>query len=267
MVKMKKRNGTTTILLALALIVSTISFAQTSKKKVIKTQNQSSAMANLDWQGKYNGITPCASCDGIETTLALKKGNNFSLTTLYLGTNDKPEVINGKYKWNGNKIVLQNIKTGTRPTMYKVEENQIKQLDLTGNEIKSENWGAYVLKKMGNTAIENKRWKLIEINGKPVVGDTETHYVIFHSENGTVEAKAGCNQINSNYTIKNSLQVSIKPGISTMMACPDGNIEQEFLEVLSNIDNLSVNDKNLTFNKGRMMPLARFESVKTAKHK
>ena len=257
-----KRIRITAVLLALTLMASTISFAQTGKRKTTKAKNQSSAMANLDWQGKYYGITPCASCDGIETTLTLTKGNNFSLTTLYIRTTQKPKTINGKFKWKGNNIVLQNIKRGTRPTMFKVEENQVKQLNLKGKEIKGELWGAYILSKMGNTAVEDKRWKLIELNGKKVVGNAQTHYVIFHSQNGTVEAKAGCNQINNKYTIKNGLQISIKSGISTLMACPEGNIEQAFLEALANADNLSVNESNLSLNKGRMAPLARFELVK-----
>lgn len=253
----------TTILLALALITSTISFSQTGKKNPIKSKNQSAALANLDWQGKYYGITPCASCEGIETTLTLAKGNKYSLTTVNIHTNNKPETINGKFKWNRNNIILLGIKTGTRPTMYKVEENQVKQLDLKGKEIKSKLWPAYVLVKMGNTSVENKRWKLIELNGKPIVGDSQTNYVIFHSQNETLEAKAGCNQINKSYTIKNSVQLAIHSGISTLMACPEESIEQEFIEVLSSTDNLSVGANMLSLNKGRMAPLAKFELVKT----
>lgn len=257
--KMTRKIRMATILLTLTLITSTISFAQTGKKKSIKTKTQSSAMANLDWQGKYFGITPCASCDGIETTLTLAKGNNFRLTTLYIRTTEKLETINGKFKWNGNKIVLQNIKSGTRPTMFKVEENQIKQLDLKGNEIKGELWGAYVLKKMGNTEVENKRWKLIELNGNPIKENAETHYIIFHSPEGNLEAKAGCNQIANTYEIKNNTQLKITAGFSTLMACPEGNVENEFKEALLNADNLSINNKTLSLNKSRMAPLARFE--------
>jgi heat shock protein HslJ len=115
---------------------------------------------------------------------------------------------------------------------------------------------------MGNTAVENKRWKLIELNGKTILGTAQTHYIIFHSQNGMLEAKAGCNQLSNSYVIKNNLQVTIKSGISTMMACLEPNIEKEFIEALTSADNISVNDTNLSLNKGRMAPLARFELIK-----
>jgi ecotin len=109
--------------------------------------------------------------------------------------------------------------------------------------------------------IENKRWKLIELNGKKVNGNAETHYIIFHSKNGKVEAKANCNILLRDYKIKNEFQLKIADGISTLMACPD-NMEQEFSAVLSLADNFTTDGKTLSLNKARMAPLARFELVK-----
>jgi copper homeostasis protein (lipoprotein) len=249
------------LLLLFIVSYSNDSFAQAKKHKKLAPKH-STAMANLDWQGTYYGVTPCASCEGIEVTLILKKGNTYDLTTKYLRTTQEAETKSGSFKWLGNKIVLQGIAKGTQPNMYKVEENQIKQLDLKGNQIKGELWGAYILNKTGNAQVEDKRWKLVELNGNAVKGSAETHYVIFHSKDGTLEAKADCNQLNNKYIIKNQTQLQVTAGISTMMACPDNNIEQEFLKTLLNADNLSVNGNNLSLNKGRMAPLARFELVK-----
>jgi hypothetical protein len=44
------------------------------------------------------------------------------------------------------------------------------------------------------------------------------------------------------------------------MACPD-DLEQEFLQVISEADNLSTDGKYLSLNKARMAPLARFVVV------
>lgn len=110
----------------------------------------------------------------------------------------------------------------------------------------------------GNNEIENKKWTLTELYGKKVKGDATSHYLIFHSESNTVEAKAGCNQLTFGYKIKNGLSLEITPGISTMMACPD-EIEDEFKKMMLEIDNVSVNEKTLTLNKARMAPLAVFE--------
>ena len=92
------------------------------------------------------------------------------------------------------------------------------------------------MRKNGNPAIENKKWQLIELNGKPVKGSPKTHYVIFHSQEGRVEAKANCNIMLRNYKIKNELRLKIESGISTMMACPD-DLEDQLVKVLDQVDN------------------------------
>lgn len=108
--------------------------------------------------------------------------------------------------------------------------------------------------------IEDIRWKLVELNGKPVQGEAETHYLILHSENKRIEAKANCNIIIAEYELKNEFQLRIGEGASTMMACPD-NLEDDFLKMLNAIDNFTTDGKSLSLNKARMMPLARFERV------
>ncbi|MFD2786757.1 META domain-containing protein [Hymenobacter rubripertinctus] len=113
----------------------------------------------------------------------------------------------------------------------------------------------------GNPAAEDKRWQLIELYGQPVAGRADTHYLIFHSKEGRLEAKADCNVLLSDYTIRNTYQLQIKPGISTRMACP-GNLEQELSRALAEADNLSVSAISLSLNKARMAPLARFELAK-----
>ncbi len=110
-------------------------------------------------------------------------------------------------------------------------------------------------------SIEDKRWKLVELNGKPVDKSEETHYIILHSENKRAEAKADCNVLGLPYELKGEFQIKFNNGISTMMACPPGNIEQEFVETLMRVDNFTTNGKVLSLNKARMAPLARFELV------
>lgn len=108
--------------------------------------------------------------------------------------------------------------------------------------------------------VEDKKWRMIELNGNPINGTAETHYIIFHSKDGRLEAKANCNVLLNRYKIRNELFLKIEQGISTMMACPD-NLEAEFLQVLFQVDNLTTDGQTLSLNKGRMAPLARFELV------
>lgn len=253
--------------MTLKLISATLLFVLflTSCNSVKKTTDSTypdshTSQNSLDWQDTYSGVTPCASCPGIETELTLTSELNYILTTKYID-HEGVDTVKGNFAWDGNVIKLDGIKDGERPSMYKVEEGKIRQLDLKGKEINGSLASNYVLTKNGNEAVEDKRWKLIELFGKPITGNAQTHYIIFHSKDGKLEAKANCNVILNNYKIKNQYQLNITPGIATLIACPD-NLEQELLKALAQADNLSVSEKNLSLNKARMAPLTRFELVK-----
>ncbi len=215
----------------------------------------------LDWKGAYSGIMPCADCDGIATELQLNSDSTYTLTTIYLGKDTTAHTLTGTFKWEGNNIKISGIKEGEGSDKFKVEEHQIKQLDSEGNEIQGAMASNYILVKNGNPEVEDKRWQLTEINGKPVNGSAETHYLIFHSADGKLEAKANCNMLQLNYKIKNQFKLEISDGLSTLMACPD-NLEQEFLAALHEADNLTTGDSTLSINKGRMAPLLLFKRVK-----
>lgn len=228
-------------------------------KTVVDTH---SAQTSLDWQGTYSEILPCADCEGIATQLTLKNDLSYVLISQYLGEeNQFSDTLEGKFKWMGSNIQLEGIDDNGRSNMYKVEENQVRFLDKDSKVITGDLENAYILKKEGNLSVENKRWQLVELFGKKIEGSAETHYIIFHSENNKIEAKANCNILSKDYKITNQLQLKIEPGISTLMACED-NIEQEFSKMLSTVDNLSVNEETLTLNKARMAPLAKFILVK-----
>lgn len=113
--------------------------------------------------------------------------------------------------------------------------------------------------EVAETKVENKRWKLVQLNGKKIDESADTHYIILNSENNRAEAKAGCNNLNLGYELKNEFQIKFTEGISTRMACPNDNIEQEYLETLSRVDNLTTDGKTLSLNRARMAPLAIFE--------
>lgn len=240
-------------------IVIFVSCENIGKKEVqnLKPDSHTSEIA-LDWQGQYWGRLPCADCDGIDTELTLNSDLTFVLIekrakndTLLIDT------LAGKFIWDGSQIRLQNIPTNTRPTSFKVEENQLRQLDMNGNKISGELERKYILTKLGNPRVENKKWQIIELNGK-TVNDTEgTHFLFFHPEEKRLEAKAGCNVILMNYRITHTFKMEISQGISTLMACPGNNLESELIETLSKVDNLSLGIDTLTLNKGKMAPLIR----------
>ncbi|MDR7129827.1 putative lipoprotein NlpE involved in copper resistance [Algoriphagus sp. 4150] len=103
---------------------------------------------SLDWNGTYKGTVPCASCEGIETTLILNSDLTYKIVTNYLGRNDALEEENtGSFTWDetGSIITLEKVAQG--PTQYKVGENRIWQLDMEGNIITGDLADHYILTK------------------------------------------------------------------------------------------------------------------------
>lgn len=245
------------------LLFGTIANSSCNNKVISENNNafvdEHTAQNSLDWAGNYFGVLPCADCEGIETSLTIHEDLSYELTTRYLGKAD--QTINsqkGIFSWEGNNIKLDGIKPSESSPYYKIEEQRIKLLDLEGKEITGEMATLYILQKTGNPNVESKKWKLVELNGKPIESTAETHFLILDPKSGMAHTKANCNTIKVRYRITNEFVIRFEQGISTLMACPD-KTEDEYLKVLNAVDNLSSDGSRLTLNKARMAPLAVFE--------
>ena len=62
----------------------------------------------LDWNGTYQGLLPCASCEGIATELVLNNDGTYSLTEDYQGGKEAlKETVTGKFTWLPGGSVVQ----------------------------------------------------------------------------------------------------------------------------------------------------------------
>ena len=116
--------------------------------------------------------------------------------------------------------------------------------------------------------ITEKYWKLVELNGKPVVLDECTGgrgaFIILKKENNRVNGSTGCNTFTGAYEIDPArYRIRFSPMAITMMACLNMEVENELKRVLELADNYAVaaDGKHLSLNRARMAPLARFEAV------
>lgn len=104
----------------------------------------SNARNSLDVIGVYQGTTPCADCEGIETTVQLLD-STYKTTLVYKGKSTKAFEQTGSWKWvNGSTIELQDAKAALK---YFVAENKLIQLDGDGNKITGELAAKYILAK------------------------------------------------------------------------------------------------------------------------
>ncbi|UHO37532.1 META domain-containing protein [Chryseobacterium capnotolerans] len=111
------------------------------------------------------------------------------------------------------------------------------------------------------TDITGKKWKLTELNGQPIAlkNPKNNPYFTLDMKGMRYEGHAGCNGLGGTFEIKQDvMRIKFNQGMSTMMACEDLDIENQFTKAILAADNYSVNGNTLTLNKARMAPLAKF---------
>lgn len=111
--------------------------------------------------------------------------------------------------------------------------------------------------------VTEKYWKLVELHGQPVPALDREPHLILRDEGKRVEGFGGCNGFGGTYEIDEATsRIRFGQIGSTLMACPSGmEVEGAFHEVLRTVDNYTLNGDQLTLNRARMAPLARFEAI------
>ncbi len=95
------------------------------------------------YQGTYTGVTPCADCSGITTTLMLNENNTGNPTTYLLNLSyqerDTTATETGKWTvstWKNKPLITLVPQDSAQVTYYQVlNSTQIRQLDGDRNEI------------------------------------------------------------------------------------------------------------------------------------
>ena len=85
-------------------------------------------------------------------------------------------------------------------------------------------------------ALTGTTWQWVSLtnpNGVTVVNDPASYTILFNTD-GTANIQADCNSVGATYTTADSSSINIVLGPSTLVACPDGSLDQQFLTGLSN---------------------------------
>lgn len=221
---------TYTYLIVFAIVLSMVSChsGKKTKSQNIKATGDNS-MITLDWDGIYQGILPCADCEGIKTQLILHKDLTYTLQTQYVGRKDTVFTEKGKFNWveNGGSIILDN----ACKQKYLVGENRIFHLDKDGKRISGDLADKYVLKKEA-PVLEGKYWKLVRLNGKDVENQRKEPHIKFDADNKRASGNGGCNQFSCSFENPGPKRLTFGNVMSTKMACIGGSVEDEFFKVL-----------------------------------
>jgi heat shock protein HslJ/uncharacterized lipoprotein NlpE involved in copper resistance len=222
------------------------------------------ARNSLDWAGTYRGTLPCADCPGIETIVTLASDGTFRSRSKYMGRDGPAIEQQGTFSWNaaGNTVTLE----GQEPVQYFVAENRLIRLARDGSRVTGPLAENYVLSRvedsMGGDSVAGKRWRLVELNGRPVQKLEREPYFVLGAE-GRVSGFGGCNVFTGTYELDEpKLRIRFGKLASTMLACERGmDVEKAFHQAMERADNFSRSGERLTLNRARMAPLAGFEAV------
>ncbi len=221
---------------------------------------------SLDWPGTYHGITPCADCAGIDTTITLAADGTYERRLDYLGNSDA-FVDAGPFSWDeaGTTVTL-----GAPEAMqqrYQVGENVLFQLDRDGHRIEGDLASMYQLRKtIRDARLEDRRWVLVELGGEPVTpaADDLEAFIVFSSDDGRASGNNSCNAFFGPYLLEPSNRIVFPRRMgTTMRACREGSREAAFMSALLESQRYSIADGVLSLQPADGAPAARFRESAT----
>lgn len=256
------------ILLAASVLLATLSGCVPSRAQRPDSGSLPTADASrtsVDWPGVYRGTVPCADCAGIRTRIELRGDGRYSRSLVYLGRGEQPITDSGRFEWDdsGSRVTLG---LGHAAQSYQVGENVLFHLDREGERIRGDLAAAYRLEKvMNDPRIENRRWELVELNGRPIErpAGRDLPYLELDAAESRVVGHASCNRFFGSYVLAAGDRIRFGSDMgSTRMACPELDREREFLAALAQADGYTLADGLLSLHRARMAPLARFREAR-----
>ncbi len=100
--------------------------------------------------------------------------------------------------------------------------------------------------------LTGKTWQLTALTEKVpafqgVVPEADqANYTIEFSSDGNYQAKADCNQVSGAYTTTSDGGLTIELGPTTLVACPEGSLSDQYIQALGNASSYAIADSQLT---------------------
>ena len=246
---MKKISAVATLALSAVLLFSCTPQGTVTTDSDSTTQT-STTSSNLD--GIYRGVK-----DGEKITLYLMKDKTFKLVKESIKEENSKKESTGSYAIIGKLISFTD---AGKIVTYLHTDDVLTQVDASGNKISTKDLDKYILTK-GNYSILNKKWTLVEINGKKVTphsDGTEDAHIQFYDAENRYSAYAGCNRMSGSFTTEGYNKLKKGAGITTLMACSDMELEGQLSKVIEQADSFIYKNNELHLVKGRMATLAKF---------
>ncbi|MEZ4801743.1 MAG: copper resistance protein NlpE N-terminal domain-containing protein [Gelidibacter sp.] len=214
-------------------------------------------MTSLDWAGTYEGVLPCADCDGIKSVITINKDNTYVARETYQGKSDSIYETKGTFKWDGKG---QKIFFSGKEKSYFVGENTLTHLDKDGNKITGDLAERYILTKSEEQLV-GKIWHLVSFKGEAIqLKEAKAeHPQVEFLEDGSISGYTGCNQFRGVYELKEGYEIKFSQIISTKKFCPEMETENEFLSTMSKASYYIYEGHDLVIHDSEHQKLAKFK--------
>lgn len=116
-----------------------------------------------------------------------------------------------------------------------------------------------------SVSLDGTVWQMIEMEGNVVEvrPEADSFTLSFNAADSTVSGKAVCNRFFGKFTTGSRGTIHIGPLGSTMMACPDMELEQPYFDVLQAAERFTVKDHQLMMHQGGIV-IAIFDQTDAA---
>lgn len=222
----------------------------TLEGKDLENSIQNGKTIHFTLHSEDNRFSGFSGCNNFSGTYTLETGNRISFSQIAStrmacpdSKIDEQEILDvfnlvDNYSISGNTLTLNKAKRAPLAVFKKIEADKV---------------------------ITEKYWKLKTLEGKEIKmaeNQEREMYFMLKTDENRLTGFSGCNTFAGSYTLDEGNRISFSQMASTMMACPDVNVnESEFLKVFELADNYTIKDDVLSLNVGRRAPLAVFEAV------
>ena len=104
-------------------------------------------------------------------------------------------------------------------------------------------------------------WQTIGINGKAIMISENKPYIKLKLDNNRLQGFGGCNLLFGSYSLGAEHSVEFPMVASTKRACPNLDLEDEFLKMLAEVKSYAVEEGVLLLYDKAHQPIATFESL------
>ena len=103
-----------------------------------------------------------------------------------------------------------------------------------------------------SSGLTGKTWQLTALTHRVAGGfggvpeADQANYTIEFKSDGSYQAKADCNQTSGTYTTTSDGGLTIEPGPTTLVVCPEGSFSDQYIQSLTNASSYAIADGHLT---------------------